>query len=39
LAASLPALERRRIAHPKVQDYADFQSGITAGNCVRRNGV
>jgi hypothetical protein len=25
--------------HPKAQDYADFQSGITAGICVRRNGV
>src|SRR6516165_9974025 len=36
--ALLLALERRRIAHPR-QDYADFQSGITAGICVRRNGV
>jgi len=26
LAGSSPALERRRIAHPKAQDYADFQS-------------
>src|SRR6516162_148117 len=25
-----PALERRRIAHPKTQDYADFQGGITS---------
>jgi hypothetical protein len=30
---------RRRIAHPKAQDYADFQSGITAGICAQRNGV
>jgi hypothetical protein len=37
---SLPlALERRRIAHPKAQDYADFQSTITAGICDRRNGA
>jgi hypothetical protein len=37
---SLPlARERRRIAHPKAQDYADLQSGITAGICGRRNGV
>jgi hypothetical protein len=27
LASLLLALERRRIAHPKAQDYADFQSG------------
>jgi hypothetical protein len=33
------ALERRRIAHPKAQDYADFQSGITAEICDWRNGV
>jgi len=39
LASLLLALERRRIAHPKAQDYADFQSGITAGICGRRNGV
>jgi hypothetical protein len=31
----LPALERRRIVHPKAQDYADFQRGITAGICNR----
>jgi hypothetical protein len=31
LACLLLALERRRIAHPKAQDYADFQNGITAG--------
>jgi hypothetical protein len=38
--ASLPlALERRRIAHPKAQDYADFQRGITAEICDWRNGV
>jgi hypothetical protein len=35
----LLALERRRIAHPKAQDYADFQNEITAGICDRRNGV
>jgi hypothetical protein len=35
----LLALERRRIAHPKAQDYADFQSAITAGICDRRNEV
>src|SRR6516165_4798673 len=39
LAALLPDLERRRIAKPKAQDYADFQSAITAGICDRRNGV
>src|SRR5262249_38261643 len=38
LASLLLALERRRIAHPKAQDYADFQRGITAGICGRRNG-
>jgi hypothetical protein len=27
----LPALERRRIAHPKAQDYADFQSRLQQG--------
>jgi hypothetical protein len=32
----LLALERRRIGHPKAQDYADFQNEITAGICVRR---
>src|SRR4029077_4240847 len=37
LATLLLALERRRIAHPR-QDYADFQSGITAENCDWRNG-
>jgi hypothetical protein len=35
----LLAIERRRIAHPKAQDYADFPSGITAPICDRRNGV
>src|SRR5262249_43464478 len=30
---------RRRIAALKAQDYADFQSGITAGICDGRNGV
>src|SRR6516165_6458281 len=39
LARSPPALERRRIASLKAQDYAHFQSGITAGICGRRNGV
>jgi len=34
----LLALERRRIVHPKAQDYADFQNEITAGICDRRNG-
>ena len=29
----------RRIADPKAQDYADFQSAITAGICDRRNGL
>src|SRR5262245_66416528 len=29
---------RRRIAHPKARDYADFQSAITAGICDQRNG-
>jgi hypothetical protein len=33
LANLLLALERRRIAHPKARDYADFQSAITAGIC------
>jgi hypothetical protein len=32
-----PALERRRMAYPKA--HADFQSGITAGICDRRNGA
>jgi hypothetical protein len=35
----LLALERRRIAHPKAQDYADFQNGITAEIRDRRNGL
>jgi hypothetical protein len=38
LARSPPAVERRRIAHPKAQDYANLQGGITAGICGRRNG-
>jgi len=38
LASLLLALERRLIAFPKAQDYADFQSGITAEICDRRNG-
>jgi hypothetical protein len=29
----------RRIAHPKAQDHADFQSTITAGICDWRNGL
>jgi hypothetical protein len=37
LAGLLLALERRRIAHPKAQDYADFQSGTTAEICDWRN--
>src|SRR5262249_31929454 len=37
---SLPlGFERCRMAYPKAQDYADFQSGITAGICDGRNGV
>ena len=39
LTTLLLALERRRIAHPKAEDYADFQSGITAEICDWRNGV
>src|SRR5262252_1666194 len=39
LASLLLALERRRIAHPKAQDYADFQSAITSGICAQINGV
>jgi hypothetical protein len=35
----LLALERRRIAHPKAQDYVDFQNEITAGIYDRRYGV
>jgi hypothetical protein len=38
LASLLLALERRRIAHPKAQDYAEFQTGITAEICGQRNG-
>jgi hypothetical protein len=38
LATLLLARERRRIASLKAQDYADFQGGITAGICDRRNG-
>jgi hypothetical protein len=38
VANLLLALERRRIASLKAQDYADFQSGITAGICGRWNG-
>ena len=33
LASLLLARERRRIAHPKAWDHADFQSAITAGIC------
>ena len=39
LVGSLLALERCRIAHPKAEDYADFQSAITSGICDRRNGI
>jgi len=40
VASLLLALERRRIAPiPKVLDFADFQSGITAEICDWRNGV
>src|SRR5262249_26078462 len=39
LVSLLLVLERRRIAHPKAEDYADFQSSITAGICDGRNGV
>ena len=39
LASLLLAVERRRTADPKAQDYADFQSAITAGICDQRNGV
>jgi hypothetical protein len=39
LATLLLARERRRIASLKAQDYADFQTGITAGICDQRNGV
>jgi hypothetical protein len=39
LANLLLARERRRIAHPKAQGYAGFQSGITAGICDMRNGL
>ena len=35
----LLALERRRIAHPKAQDYVDFQNEITAGIFGGRNGL
>src|SRR6516165_3462815 len=38
LSGSPPALERRRIAHPKGSGLR-FQSGITAGICDWRNGV
>src|SRR5262249_38117706 len=31
LASLLPALERRRMAYPKGQDYADFQRGLQQG--------
>jgi hypothetical protein len=31
LLSLLPALERRRIAHPKAQDYADFQRALQQG--------
>jgi hypothetical protein len=39
VASLLLALERRRIAHPKAQDYTDFQNGITAEIRDRRNGL
>jgi hypothetical protein len=32
------ALERRRIAHPKAQDYADFQGGLQQGFAIREMG-
>jgi hypothetical protein len=31
LVGSLLALERRRMAYPKAQDYADFQRGLQQG--------
>jgi hypothetical protein len=31
LASLLLALERRRIAHPKAQDYAGFKVGLQQG--------
>src|SRR5262249_15341492 len=34
LASLLLALERRRIAYPKAQDYADFQRGLQQGFAI-----
>jgi hypothetical protein len=38
IASLLLALERRRIAHPKAQDYADFQGGLQQGFAIREMG-
>jgi hypothetical protein len=34
----LLALERRRIAHPKAQDYADFKVGLQQGFALSEMG-
>jgi|SRR6516162_1249528 hypothetical protein len=39
LARSPPALERRRIAHPKGLGLRRFSKSITSGICGQRNGV
>jgi len=38
LVGSLPALERRRMAYPKAQDYADFQRGLQQGFAIGEMG-
>jgi hypothetical protein len=39
LATLLLALERRRIAHPKAQDYACFQRGLQQGFATGEMGL
>jgi hypothetical protein len=39
LVGSLPALERRRIAYPKAQDYADFKVGLQQGFATSEIGL
>ena len=38
IGSLLPVLERRRIAHPKAQDYADFQNRLQQGFATGETG-
>jgi len=38
LVGSLLTVERRRIAYPKAEDYADFQGGLQQGFAIDKMG-